>query len=47
MYPDIQKIPKANIPSKNKQIEATLLENSPKILTNRLLIMTIIEPLKP
>ena len=42
-----QKIPKADIPSKNKQIEAILLEKVPKILTNMLLIITITDPPKP
>jgi hypothetical protein len=47
VYPVIQKTPAANIPSKNKKIEAILLENVPKILTNILLIITSTDPPKP
>ena len=46
-YPVIQEIPIVDIPSKNKQIEAILLENVPKILTNILLIITSADPPKP
>ena len=43
----MQNIANADIPSKNKKIEATLLAIDPKIPTIILLIITIAVPPKP